>query len=221
VGVGGLVGSGKSDLVRAVAGVLPAGSGTVALGDGAPRRPALRRLIADGLGFVPAERGSEGIVLDASVVANVQLPSLHDRFARAGWWRRGAAVVATRRWIARLDVAARGPGTRAGTLSGGAQQKVVLAKWLERAPSALVLDSPTRGCDTGAREAIYAILRGLSAQGTAILIATDDLKELIGLSHRVVVMAHGRVARIVPAPPSAKPSEKAIVALMGGAPGER
>lgn len=218
VGVGGLVGSGKSDLVRAVAGALPASTGAVALGDGEPAPPRLRRLIDQGLCFVPAERGVEGVVLDASLVANVQLPSLHDRFARAGLWRRGAALAATRRWIDRLDVAAPGPDTPAGALSGGGQQKIALAKWLERSPRILVLDNPTRGIDTGAREAIYTVLRGLSEQGAAILLATDDLNELIGLSHRVAVMVRGRVARIVDAPPGRKPSEEQIVTLMSGAP---
>lgn len=218
VGIGGLVGSGKSDLVRAVAGAIPAAAGTVAVGDAPPQPPRLRRLVDAGLGFVPAERGAEGLVLGASLLANVQLPSLADRFAPRGWWRRGAAVEAARRWIQRLEIAVPGPATRAGALSGGGQQKVVLAKWLERAPRALVLDSPTRGVDTGAREAIYAVLRGLSARGAAILVATDDLNELIGLSHRVAVMNRGRVVRVVEAPPHAKPSEQQIVTLMGGGP---
>jgi ABC-type sugar transport system ATPase subunit len=218
VGVGGLLGSGKSDLVRAVAGALPGASGTVQLGDDAPMRPRLRRLQAAGLGFVPAERGTEGLVLDASLLANVQLPSLHDRFAPHGWWRRGAALAATRRWIERLAIAAPGPATAAGALSGGGQQKVVLAKQLERAPRVLLLDSPTRGVDTGAREAIYTVLRDLCERGCAVLLATDDLAELIGLSHRVVVMARGRVAAVVDAPAGAKPSEQELVTLMSGTP---
>jgi ABC-type sugar transport system ATPase subunit len=218
VGVGGLVGSGKSVLVQAAAGTVPTSAGTVTLAGGAARVPRLRRLRAAGLGFVPAERGSEGLVLDASVTANVQLPSLHDRFAPRLWWRRGVAVGAARRWIDRLAIAVPTPATRAGVLSGGGQQKVVLAKWLERDPRVLVLDSPTRGVDTGAREAIYAVLRDLSARGAAILLATDDLKELIGLSHRVAVMARGEVVRVVEAPPDAKPSEQEIVTLMGGEP---
>jgi ABC-type sugar transport system ATPase subunit len=218
VGVGGLVGSGKSALVQAAAGTVATSAGTVAIGDGPARAPRLRRLRGAGLGFVPGERGTEGLLLDASVLANVQLPSLHDRFAPAQWWRRGAAVAAARRWVERLAIAVPSPQTRAGALSGGGQQKVVLAKWLEREPVVLVLDSPTRGVDTGAREAIYAVLRDLSARGAAILVATDDLAELIGLSHRVAVMARGRVVRVVDAPPGAKPTEQEIVALMGGEP---
>jgi ribose transport system ATP-binding protein len=216
VGVGGLVGSGKSALVQTVAGTIPPSAGSISVGEGRAGRPGLRKLIAAGLGFVPAERGTEGAMLDASVLANVQLPSVRDRYARLGWWRRGAAAKATRRWIAELDIAAPGLGTRVGALSGGNQQKVVLAKWLDRSPKALLLDSPTRGVDTGARESIYAVLRRLSANGAAILMATDDLNELIGLSHRVVVMAGGSVVRVVDAPRGAKPSEEEIVTLMGG-----
>lgn len=218
VGVGGLLGSGKSDLVRAIAGALPGATGTVQLADGPPARPRLRRLLDAGLGFVPAERGSEGLLLDASLLANLQLPSLQDRFAPRGWWRRGRARAATRAWIERLGIAAPGPGTPAGALSGGGQQKLVLAKWLERSPRVLLLDSPTRGVDTGAREAIYTLLREQSQAGRAVLLATDDLNELIGLSHRVVVMVRGRVAAVVEAPAGAKPSEQRLVTLMSGTP---
>jgi ribose transport system ATP-binding protein len=102
-------------------------------------------------------------------------------------------------------------------LSGGNQQKVVLAKWLCRSPRAIILDNPTRGIDAGAKEEVYKLIRQLTASGACIILISDELLELIGLSHRIAVMRSGRLTEILNASPEKKPSERDLVALMLGA----
>jgi ribose transport system ATP-binding protein len=117
-------------------------------------------------------------------------------------------------WIERLDIRVPGQGALARTMSGGNQQKVVFAKWLARGVRVLVLDDPGRGLDVGAKENVYALLRDLAGQGVAILLVSDNLPELIGLSNRILVMRGGRVTAEVPAPQEAKPTEAEVVRHM-------
>jgi ABC-type sugar transport system ATPase subunit len=218
VGVAGLLGSGKSALARCIAGDLRPTRGTMAV-DGHQLAPGLLgHAIARGLAFVPGERAGEGLIAEHSVLHNVQLPSLRDRLAGPlGGWRRGRALDTARSWADRLGVVPRDPAVPVAALSGGNQQKVLLAKWVAREPRVLVVENPTRGVDTGAREAIYALLRELAAQGVAVLLVSDDLTEVIGLSDRIVVMVAGRVEEVVPAaPPEGKPSEERLLAPMLG-----
>jgi ribose transport system ATP-binding protein len=116
-----------------------------------------------------------------------------------------------------LGVKARTPRTSCETLSGGNQQKVVLAKWLCRSPRAIVLDNPTRGIDAGAKEEVYKLVRRITQSGACIVLISDELLELIGLSNRIAVMRGGRLAEILDAPPEDKPSERQLVARMLGA----
>ena len=118
--------------------------------------------------------------------------------------------------IADLDIRSAQPTTPCRNLSGGNQQKVVLARWLCRSIRLLVLDNPTRGVDAGAKEEIYGILRRLTAAGVGIVLISDELLELIGLSNRILIMRHGRVTGIVDAPPDAKPTEVELIQLMLG-----
>jgi ribose transport system ATP-binding protein len=116
-----------------------------------------------------------------------------------------------------LGIKAGSPRTSCGTLSGGNQQKVVLAKWLCRSPSAIVLDNPTRGIDAGAKEEVYRLVRRITQSGACIVLISDELLELIGLSNRIAVMRGGRLTEILDAPPEDKPSERQLVAHMLGA----
>ncbi|WP_283179482.1 ATP-binding cassette domain-containing protein [Gemmobacter sp. 24YEA27] len=172
--------------------------------------------VSAGIAFVPGDRQAEGLITGASLIANFQLPSLRDLFAtRLGVWRQATARAAAERRFQALEVKApEGIDSPVSALSGGNQQKVLLAKWLERAPQVLVLENPTQGVDSGAREAIYRTIREAAAAGIAVLIVSDDLPELIGLSDRILVMVEGRITRDIAAPPQAKPAEADIVADM-------
>jgi len=214
LGIGGLQGSGRSLLGQAIAGIVPVDSGKVSINGSAPRTPAFRKLINQGLAWVPGDRHADGMIADASVLSNFQMASLHDRFSKAGVWRSGEAKTEADRWIRELDIRPPRRSVKAGQLSGGNQQKVVLAKWLCREPSVVILENPTQGVDTGARESIYEVIRRLTQHGVGIVLITDDLTELIGLSDRIEILVGGRVAGTFEAPPDQKPDEKEVVAMM-------
>lgn len=218
LGVGGLLDSGKSALGKGAAGVVAPDAGAVSVAGGPPISPDLKQLVRHGLGYVPAERHAEGMIVDFSVAWNISLASGADLFSnRFGIWRRHLEVEVARHYVELLHVKAPDVATVCSTLSGGNQQKVVLAKWLCRAPKVLILDNPTRGVDAGAKEELYRLIRELTGSGLGVLLITDELLELIGLSNRVVIMQHGRVTAVVDAPPGAKPTERDLVALMVGA----
>ncbi|MCV7250565.1 sugar ABC transporter ATP-binding protein, partial [Mycobacterium hackensackense] len=151
-----------------------------------------------------------------SIADNIQLASLHDRFAtrRVGLWAVGRARKVAQQYVEELGIVAESIDAPVSSLSGGNAQKVLIAKWLLRQPDILVLDEPTQGVDTGAREGIYDLLRTVAAAGTTIVLVSDDLPELIGLSHRVAVITEGRLVAVVDAPADAKPDEHDLVALM-------
>jgi len=165
---------------------------------------------------VPPDRSDKGLITSASIIDNVQLASLHDRFATkgVGLWAVGRARKVTERYVEELGIVAEDIDAPVSSLSGGNAQKVLIAKWLLRQPDVLVLDEPTQGVDTGAREGIYDLLRQVAAAGTAIVLVSDDLPELIGLSSRIVVVTNGRVTATVDTPPGAKPDEHDLVARM-------
>jgi ribose transport system ATP-binding protein len=146
---------------------------------------------------------------------NVSLASGTDLFSSSlGIWDIAKEDEAAKSAIERLAIKAAGPRALCSTLSGGNQQKVVLARWLCRDLKVLILDNPTRGVDAGAKEEIYAIIRELSERGVAILLISDELLELIGLSHRIAIMRHGRITVILDAAPHDKPSEQQLIELM-------
>lgn len=218
LGIGGLLDSGKSALGKGAAGVVAPDAGTVSVAGSLPNIPDLGQLVRHGLGYVPAERHAEGMIVDFSVAWNISLASGGDLFSNLfGIWRRHREAEVAQHYIELLRVKAPGIATICATLSGGNQQKVVLAKWLCRAPKVLILDNPTRGVDAGAKEELYRLIRELTEAGLGVLLITDELLELIGLSNRVAIMQHGRVTAIVDAPPGAKPTERDLVALMVGA----
>jgi ribose transport system ATP-binding protein len=217
VGIGGLLDSGKSELGKGLVGVEPPDGGDVSIDSGEWRRPDMSRALAEGLGYVPSERLAEGIIADFPAAWNMSLASGGDLFSTAwGLWRSARETDVTARMIADLDIRSAQPITPCRSLSGGNQQKVVLARWLCRSIRLLVLDNPTRGVDAGAKEEIYGILRRLTAAGVGIVLISDELLELIGLSNRILIMRHGRVTGIVDAPTDAKPTEVELIRLMLG-----
>jgi ribose transport system ATP-binding protein len=214
-GIGGLMESGKSELGRGAAGIVAPDSGTVEIAGSAAMSPDVRKLIPLGLGYVPAERLAEGMITDFPVSWNTSLASGHDIFSSAlGIWRNALEASVAQGLIKRLNIRARGPAQICRTLSGGNQQKVVLARWLCREPKVLILDNPTRGVDAGAKEEIYRLIRELTSRGLGIILISDELLELIGLSNRIAIMRHGAVTEIVEAPPEKKPTERELITLM-------
>jgi ribose transport system ATP-binding protein len=191
VGLAGLLGSGRSRLLRTLAGAAPRDGGEVVIAD---RRvgTGLKSAVRAGVVLVPEERKTEGLVLDLPVKANVTLAAL-DTVASLGVLsnRRERAAFADEKQ--RLGIRAAGPDQVTQQLSGGNQQKVVLAKWLRTDPRVLLLDEPTRGIDVGARTEIYRLIAQFAADGFAVLFASSDLPEVVGLSHRVLVCRDGAI----------------------------
>jgi ribose transport system ATP-binding protein len=215
LGVAGVLGSGKSTLARIVAGAETQSEGEVSVG-GTPLRSGSRRdAIRHGIGFVPAERSVAGIIGTDSVDWNLTLPNLQQIALRLFGLvspRRSRAL--TVEWMEKLRVKAPGPSVACRTLSGGNQQKIVFAKWLARDVKILVLDDPGRGLDVGAKEDIYTLMREIAASGGAVLLVSDNLPELIGLSNRIMVLRAGAISAMVEAPKEQKPREVDVVAAM-------
>ena len=216
LGIGGLIGCGKEEVVRAIVGHKPyAEGGKITLNDQVlPNQWRTSRATEYGLGFVPKERKTEGMVGYMSVSGNISLPAL-DRVSRLpGIISPAQETRQAEQYIKELSIRTSGPRQDAVFLSGGNQQKLVLAKWLARGVSVMVLDNPTRGVDIGAKSEIYSIIRKLAAEGVSILLITDDLLELIGLSNRILVMRAGAVSGEMDAPTGGKPTEHDIVRYM-------
>ncbi|MDX2546962.1 sugar ABC transporter ATP-binding protein [Streptomyces sp. WI04-05B] len=192
VGVAGLVGSGRGELLETIFGARPPGSGTMTLA-GRPHRPAgPRSAIAAGIGYVPPDRRTQGVALGMAVGDNVTMVATHRHSRLRTVDRRSAASLAKRlSGLMRLSVTL---SRRVATLSGGNQQKVVLAKWLGAQPRVLLLDDPTRGVDVAAKAEIHAHLRRLAAQGLALLVTSSEIPELITLCDEIVVLNRGRLA---------------------------
>lgn len=193
VGMAGLMGAGRSELAEAIFGVRPLLSGDIHL-DGELvniRQPA--DAIQKGIVLVPEDRRLHGLVLPATVKENIGLPSL-DRLSRFRLVASRQESVLAQAECKKLNVRTPTINQIVALLSGGNQQKVVLGKWLSRAPRLLILDEPTRGVDVGAKAEIYAIMDQLANQGMAILMISSDLEEILGMSDRVLVMHEGRIA---------------------------
>jgi ribose transport system ATP-binding protein len=196
VGIAGLMGSGRSELARAVFGIDALSSGEIRLrGERVRiRRPA--HAIAHGIVLVPEDRRTQGLVLGHSVERNLTLPLLR-RLSRGGLLDDGEGAAIAERYVARLGIRARSLDTPVRRLSGGNQQKVVLAKWLATEPDVLILDEPTVGVDVNTRSEIADLVRGLADQGKAVLVISSELAEVLALADRILVLRDGRIDRTV------------------------
>ena len=154
--------------------------------------------MAAGVGLAPEERKSQGLLLGESVARNISLSSLA-RFTRAGFLSRSAEAAAARQQVSALEVRPADVDREVRTLSGGNQQKVVLARWLLRDCRVLLLDEPTRGVDVGARSEMYALIRALADRGVAVVVVSSEIPEVLGLADRVLVIGDGRVLAEEPA----------------------
>jgi len=198
VGLAGLVGSGRSEILETIYGARRATAGTVSVDGAAARRGSVSKAVGAGVGLAPEERKSQGLLLDQSVARNITIASL-SRFARTGFVRRAMEQAAATEQAIALDVRPNGVRRAVRTLSGGNQQKVVLARWLLRGCRVLLLDEPTRGVDVGARSEIYALIRRLADDGVAVLVVSSEVPEVLGLADRVIVISEGRVVHEGPA----------------------
>jgi len=206
LGIAGVVGSGREELARCLAGHVKPDSGSLTVKGQAVRFTAPHDATAAGVGLVPAERKIEGLVAPFSVAENMTLAAL-PRFVANGAIRFAAERGVARDWIARLKVKTPSPDTMAGSLSGGNQQKVVLAKWRIAGVKVLILDHPTRGIDVGAKEDVYDLIRDMTAEGLAVILLGDTLEEVIGLSNRILVMRDGAITARLDAAQGAKPAQ--------------
>jgi ribose transport system ATP-binding protein len=171
-----------------------------------------RDAIARGLYLVPEDRKGSGVVLELAIAQNISLPQLDD-LARRGLVDRAAETALAEAQAERLRIRAPGVNVAVESLSGGNQQKVVLAKWLSMSPKAIIFDEPTRGIDVGAKQEIYDMLRKLADSGVAILMISSDMEEVIGVSDRIAVMHEGRISGTLARPEF---SEAAVLRLAVG-----
>ncbi len=194
-GIAGLMGAGRTEFVRALTGADPIQSGRVLLNgrDITPRSPI--DAIRNGMVLVPEDRKLQGVVLAHSIAENIGYANL-DEVARSGWISSRNLASFANGFITKFGVKGRA-GQNAGELSGGNQQKVVLAKWLARKPQVVVLDEPTRGIDVGARSSIYELIMDLARDGVTVIVVSSDLEEVLGVSNRIMVMAKGKQAGIL------------------------
>ena len=197
VGLAGLVGSGRSEILETIYGARRATSGTVRLG-GKRLRSGVDAAVAAGIGLCPEERKSQGLLLDEPVYRNITLSSF-GRMAHGGWLDERAERAASQEQVEALELRPASVDRDARTLSGGNQQKVLLARWLVHGCRVLLLDEPTRGVDVGARSEIYNLIRRLADDGAAVVVVSSEIPEVLGLADRVLVISDGRAVHDSPA----------------------
>ena len=196
LGFFGLIGSGRSEVMNTLFGMRQPTTGAIAIDGQDVKIASPVDAIDKRIGFVTENRKEEGLVLSHSVETNISMVSLGDYAGGFGFLKRRRERQAAVAEVGRLAIKTASLDTTAGSLSGGNQQKIVLAKWLLTKPRILILDEPTRGVDVGAKFEIYKIIRQLAAEGTAILLVSSELPEVIGMSDRAVVMSEGRMTAI-------------------------
>jgi ABC-type sugar transport system ATPase subunit len=192
VGLAGLIGSGRSEVARAIFGADRTAAGVIELDGRQLRAHTPRHAIARGIVMLPEDRKSQGLLMLRSIVDNVTLPHLRE-VSRAGVVRTHLEQRRVGEVVERLDVRTKSHNSLVSTLSGGNQQKVLFARWLFRRPRLLIADEPTRGVDVGAKRAIYELIHSLAADGIGVLLISSEHEEVLGLAHRVLVMRSGAI----------------------------
>ncbi|MFT3865159.1 MAG: sugar ABC transporter ATP-binding protein [Solirubrobacterales bacterium] len=192
LGVAGLIGSGRSEVARAIFGADPYDDGRILVDGEEASFRSPTGAIAAGVALLPEDRKGEGLLMRRSIAENMTLPHL-DEVSTAGLLRTDRERKRVKLLAEQLNVRSAGIGAEVDTLSGGNQQKVLFGKWLLDRPRVLIVDEPTRGVDVGAKRAIYELIVELAEEGTAILVISSDLEEVLGISHRVMVMRRGQM----------------------------
>ena len=197
VGLAGLVGAGRTELARVLFGLTPADCGEIVLNGQRITITSPQEAVAHGLAYVPEDRRRHGVILEMPVAHNLTM-AIHRRLFPGSWLRFGAERNLAQEFIRDLAVKTSGPDAPGGSLSGGNQQKVALARWLATKPKLLILDEPTQGVDVGAKSETHKIIRRLAAQGLAVLMISSDLPEVLGMSDRIAVMRGGTITAMLP-----------------------
>ena len=192
LGFYGLVGSGRSELMQSLFGITKASSGVVSIAGRNVTITTPADAVSNGIVYVPEDRGRQGTITALSIFQNVTLPSL-SRTSKNGFLRLAEEFRLTREYTSRLDLRAASLDSSVGNLSGGNQQKVVIAKWLATQPKIIVLDEPTKGIDIGSKAAVHEFMAELASQGLAVIMVSSEIPEILGMSDRVIVMREGRM----------------------------
>jgi ribose transport system ATP-binding protein len=209
LGIAGLIGSGRTELVRAIFGADPVDAGTITLNGEPLRAGGPSETIRKGLALVPEDRKSHGLILAHTVRENISLPSLR-WIQKLGFVRRAAEREMVARSVQQLDIQAANGEQLVTYLSGGNQQKVVLAKWLNVGPDVILFDEPTRGIDVGAKAEIHNLIRAMADSGKSVVMISSELPEILNLSDRIAVMSGGRITGELSA---REATEEAVLAL--------
>lgn len=196
IGFSGLMGSGRTDVMHAIFGSIKPTSGKIKIRGKEEKISSPIDAKKLGIGFITEDRKNEGIILDFSVAENLILPSLNT-FTNSGLVQNKMKLKETDNYRKKLNIKMASPEIKISNLSGGNQQKVVIAKWLHTNPSILILDEPTRGVDIGAKKEIYEIINDLKAAGVAVIVVSSELPEVIGISDRIAVMREKRLVKML------------------------
>jgi ribose transport system ATP-binding protein len=213
LGIAGVIGSGREELTRTLSGFAPQDSGRLLVAGREVRLTTPAEAVDFGIGYIPRDRRVEGLVLFLPVAANITLADLVS-LTRHGLIDAREERRLAKSWVDRLNIRTPGINTLCLNLSGGNQQKVVLAKWLNAKAKILILDHPTRGLDVGAKEEVYELVRAITAEGVAVILTSDTLEETIGLSHTVLVMRDGNITFRTEARPGHKPRQIDLIGHM-------
>jgi rhamnose transport system ATP-binding protein len=197
LGIAGLIGAGRTELARILFGITPATSGRVIYRGESIAIGSPREAVKHGIAYAPEDRRRHGIVLELPISQNTTV-AVQSKLFRNGWLRSAAERSLTINYIQRLGIKTTGPEAAGATLSGGNQQKVVLARWLATNPQLLILDEPTQGIDVGAKGEIHQLIRQLTNEGLAVMMISSDLPEVLGMSDRIAVMRGGTVVAEFP-----------------------
>jgi rhamnose transport system ATP-binding protein len=196
LGVAGLVGSGRTQLAETIFGLTPADSGDIAIGGKLVSVRSPGDAIHHGIGYVPEDRRRHGVILELPIAANTSLANLKG-VSHAGLIDAAAEDKMAARFVKQLRIKTPSTHVKAGTLSGGNQQKVALSRWLANEPKILILDEPTQGVDVGSKSEIHALMVELAERGLAIIMISSELPEILGMSDRIAVMHGGSLAGII------------------------
>lgn len=202
VGLAGLVGAGRTELARVLFGLTPADAGVISLRGQPVRISSPQSAVAHGIAYVPEDRRRHGVILEMPIAANMTM-AIHGTVFPGAWLRLAAERKLAFDFIRELAIKTAGPDAPGGSLSGGNQQKVALARWLATRPQLLILDEPTQGVDVGAKAEIHKIIRALAKEGLAVLMISSDLPEILGMSDRIAVLRGGTITAVFDGKPEA------------------
>lgn len=211
LGIAGLMGCGKEDLAKIIFGDSPLHSGSITVQSGTKLGNSIGAAVSAGLGYLPSDRRNEGILENLSVAINTTIANLDNYKRSGGFIDRGKEQEAVQEYIRRLSIKTPSGKTKIVNLSGGNQQKVILARWLIRKPKILLMEQPTRGIDVGSKQEIYKLMRELANQDLSILVMSDEMPELIGLCNRIIMMRQGVVTGEMDCQKEEKPNEQEII----------